>query len=691
MRSPDWPRQGVQAAHLTHPAPFAPPLFGGVGLSGCQDMADQGADMAEGKRKWTRIIAGQYELVGGDGKALATVRNEGGQWTTTLTEGGKGPVPADTYKTAKLIAEHALDVADAAALASAASALKALAADDVAPAPAPDLPGACQDCGGKGGGGTMDPDTWIPCGTCSETGLALPSGPAEPAPWFGAPFSGGLACGHVVAEGDSVRSARTGPGHLECYAYCGQDDPADPVAQSDPDEPQAWERPTAANVVMPDLPTLPVDETRVSRLDALREHTASSAPVVAVPNVWDALRVGTEAIKRFTDGFSTPQPQSAPVDDAEDVPDVFQAPHTMAPPVFDGTTPDPSRPHTNSRGYLIKDPALGDFRRFKNGNILGITRATTFNKAASDNTALVSWGKRNVVVGASRRPDLIAQAHGKHVAEDKGFLDELVEALEMAADAKVSADVGTLVHTYTEELDAGKIALKDVPPAYRGPVMSYRAALESAGLEVVPGLMEGTVCTREFGGVAGKFDRILRHVASGTYVMGDLKTGRNMTYGWDEIELQEWIYTDGYNRDGTYDWSRDEWTPPEFQVRTDVGVVMWLPVQQPSKPFPPGWDVRANGEPQAGVCYLLRTDLQRGRRHGELCLAVKEGRANKGAPVRWVAPDPNWDARFSSVADAGAARALWLAARDAGLDAAELGRLAVLAMNQLGLIGSQVS
>ncbi len=639
--------------------------------------------MAEGKRKWTRIIAGQYELVGGDGKALATVRNEGGQWTTTLTEGDKGPVPADTYKTAKLIAEHALDVADA---------LKAPAA--VAPAPALETGPRATDDDVR----ATDDDVRAMARACGVRihGFGMDETPPAPVKggWTGALFTGLAECGHRVEEGDMVRPVHAGENEtpaLECYAYCGQDDPAGPVAQSDPDEPQAWERPTAANVVMPDLPTLPVDETRVSRLDALREHTASSAPVAAVPNVWDALRVGTEAVKRFTDGFNTPQPQPAPVDDGEDVPDVFQAPHTVAPPVFDGTTPDPSRPHTNSRGYLIKDPALGDFRRFKNGNILGITRTTTFNKAASDNTALVAWGKRNVVVGASRRPDLIAQAHGKHVAEDKGFLDDLVEALEMAADAKVSADVGTLVHTYTEELDAGKIALADVPPAYRGPVMSYRAALESAGLEVVPGLMEGTVCTREFGGVAGKFDRILRHVASGTYVMGDLKTGRNMTYGWDEIELQEWIYTDGYNRDGTYDWNRDEWTPPEFQVRTDVGVVMWLPVQQPSKPFPPGWDVRANGEPQAGVCYLLRTDLQRGRRHGELCLAVREGRANKGAPVRWVAPDPDWDARFSSVADAGAARALWLAARDAGLDAAELGRLTVLALNQLGLIGSQVS
>lgn len=28
----------------------------------------------------------------------------------------------------------------------------------------------CPDCGGESGGGTMDPDVWVPCTTCKETG-----------------------------------------------------------------------------------------------------------------------------------------------------------------------------------------------------------------------------------------------------------------------------------------------------------------------------------------------------------------------------------------------------------------------------------------------------------------------------------------------------------------------------------------
>lgn len=29
----------------------------------------------------------------------------------------------------------------------------------------------CPDCGGAGGGGTMDPDVWVPCTKCKETGV----------------------------------------------------------------------------------------------------------------------------------------------------------------------------------------------------------------------------------------------------------------------------------------------------------------------------------------------------------------------------------------------------------------------------------------------------------------------------------------------------------------------------------------
>lgn len=35
-----------------------------------------------------------------------------------------------------------------------------------------DTDGRCLNCGGEGGGGTMDPDDWIECRVCSGTGKA---------------------------------------------------------------------------------------------------------------------------------------------------------------------------------------------------------------------------------------------------------------------------------------------------------------------------------------------------------------------------------------------------------------------------------------------------------------------------------------------------------------------------------------
>lgn len=419
-------------------------------------------------------------------------------------------------------------------------------------------------------------------------------------------------------------------------------------------------RPSASNVAMPTLPTVPQDPQRVPLLDRLAEQQRAMA-TAAAPAV--------------------PGPPAAPVEFADPA-DPAQSADPLAfadPTPVSDPEPEPL-PKTNRNGYLLKDPVLGTFRRFKNGNIRGITRVTTFNKAASDQTAIKDWSKRNVLIGASRRPDLVAQVHGRDVSADKDFLNGLVESLEEAANAKVSADIGTLVHTYTEEIDSGRITLDDVPPAYRGHVASYVQALDGAGLRVIPDLMERTTFVEEFGGVAGSFDRVLHHVASDTYVMGDLKTGKSMTYGWDEIECQEALYTAGYNRFGTYVWPTGQdpesghWEPPKVQLRTDVGVVMWLPVQ---------------GE-TAGQCQLLMTDLQRGWRHAALCHAVREGRSSKGKPVAWTAPERDWMTDFQNVTSVGHAGRLWELARAAGVAPNMLGALVAQAQNVLrsrGLTG----
>lgn len=344
-------------------------------------------------------------------------------------------------------------------------------------------------------------------------------------------------------------------------------------------------------------------------------------------------------------------------------------------------------------GYLVKDPRTGDFLRYKNGKTKGWTRATTFNKAASDSNALSDWGKRNVLIGASKRPDVVARAHGLTHETGKGELMSLVAELETAAGAKVSAQQGTDIHELTERWDGGQMAIEDIPPMYIETLRLYQHALNQAGLRAVPGLIERTVFVEDFGGIVGTFDRVYLHEASGQYVIGDVKTGKTLAYGMDEIETQEWIYAAGINRHGVYDWNTDEWgdPPPDDNCKWDLpikvseewGVVVHLPVQGPD----------------AGTCKLVRADLQRGKRHAQVCHDVRVDRANKPKPESWTgaelkAPEcagrpvtVEWRGAFSRVTNRADAFALWEEATAAGVGPAELDLLVEMAQQRLRELG----
>lgn len=397
------------------------------------------------------------------------------------------------------------------------------------------------------------------------------------------------------------------------------------------------------------------------------------------------------------------------------------APQTEADEFLDPTEPAPElnvsgqpkaryawRGKTNM-GYMVKLPETGDFRRYKNGSVKGLTRCTTFNKAASDQNALSDWGKRNVLIGASLRPDLVARAHGLTHADNRSELMSLVSELETAAGAKVSADIGTMIHEITERLDGDPTyKISDVPAQFREAAVLYRTTLLAHGLRPVQGLIERTTYVPEFGGVVGTLDRVYYHEKSGTYLIGDVKTGKTLEYGMDEIETQEAIYARGVNNAGVYDWNTDTWCSPGSYgdsvdtgpwqvptVSTEWGVVVHMPVQ--------GDD--------AGKCLLVRADLQRGWRHAKVCYDVRVERANKPKPIPWTddlflapetpaqeysegsyeswtegpqsAVDAVWADRFRDVRSKADAAALWAVAKDAGVSEENLARYVLVAQERL--------
>lgn len=398
-------------------------------------------------------------------------------------------------------------------------------------------------------------------------------------------------------------------------------------------------------------------------------------------------------------------------DPAQNEPDPFTTPTVPAPEVNVSGQPNARYEWhgKQNRGYLVKLPETGDFRRYKNGKPKGLTRATTFNKAATDQNALTDWAKRNVLIGASKRPDLVARAHGLTHEDNRDQLMKLVAELETTAGAKVSADIGTLVHELTERLDGGpSFGFDQVPAQYRSLLMLYRAELAKAGLRPVPGLIERTTYIPEFGGVVGTLDRVYYHEPSGQYVIGDVKTGKTLKYGMDEIETQEWIYAHGVNLNGVYDWNADVWqfahdgclctaacSPPytdcqgpnAVQVSEEWGVVVHMPVQ--------GDD--------AGKVMLVRADLQRGKRHAEVCHDVRVQRANKPTPEAWTgdelkAPETATPAfsvaqlredAFRCVTSKEHAAQLWQEAYDAGVPPEEMERLKELADARLAELAEQ--
>lgn len=489
-------------------------------------------------------------------------------------------------------------------------------------------------------------------------------------PWFEAKYEGPCGdCGTLIEYGDMIRAS--GEGDYLC-TDCG-----DEQGVSDTPDTDAWDR--------PDLPAPAGAFAPFSVNDDAAPGFVAGPPAPAEVSHWqqqarDAAKRHLEATaEEFTDPAPAPTTRANKGVPLYVTPDAFMDPAAPeeTPAVNVSGQPDPRYEWwgEQNRGYLVKLPETGDFRRYKNGRPKGITRATTFNKAASDTTSLTDWKLRNVIVGASRRPDLLLRAHGLDVQQDSKVLNKLAAELEAVAGAKVGADIGTFLHEFCEHIDAGLKTWRDAPEVYQAQLKLYSETLAEAGFEPVPGMIERTTYIAEFGGVVGRFDRILFHRPSGMYVIADLKTGRTMDYARLENECQEWIYAHGVNEHGVYDWNTDTWCPPRsygdsvetgpwqvpFLVSETVGLIIHMPVQ--------GDD--------AGQVILERTDLQRGKRYAATCAENRGWVKPKRELWSWEpetaaeeVPQPprerNWHAEFKAVTSREQANALYKELRATG-------------------------
>lgn len=372
------------------------------------------------------------------------------------------------------------------------------------------------------------------------------------------------------------------------------------------------------------------------------------------------------------------------LDDRTAAGDEGDAPLSVEPPTVDTVTtttqtaadefvsPGGSEPAENVSGQ--PEPKRDSWGRYLLAGPNGskpkpFTRATTFAKSISDTYALSQWGKRNVAIGMALRPDLVAQAHGKHVRHDKRDLDRIHEQAAEAAGNKVSANLGTALHSFTERLDAGLMQPGDVPPQFRAMTDAYTEKIRAAGLTSQPDWIERSTLSASLGEpVAGTMDRIFR-LPSGEHVIGDLKTGRDLTYGWQEIAIQLLIYATGVNEYGLYDWSTDTWQSGP-KVREDYAIVMHLPVERDD-----------NGP---AFCQLYQVELEPAREAARMCAGVRAWRKNRSLARVWappMAPVP-WETQFGQASSRGELSGLYVAASKE-VDLLELDRLVRIGQRRL--------
>jgi hypothetical protein len=235
------------------------------------------------------------------------------------------------------------------------------------------------------------------------------------------------------------------------------------------------------------------------------------------------------------------------------------------------------------------------------------TRATTFAKSISDTFVLSAWSQRMAVKGLAMRPDLVALAAATRV-DDKKTLDDIVDQAKDAAAVRARANLGTAVHGFTEMHDRGE-DLSGIPAPYDEDVAAWAAALANHGLVPEPELIERAVVNTRWH-TAGTFDRVVRLVLPDgrvAYLVLDLKTGRDLTYGWNEIAIQLVIYA---TADAIWDWTRKVFLPLPKGLRTDQAVVVHLPAG-------------------TGKAEVYQVDLREAADAADLCKAVRAWRTTR--------------------------------------------------------------
>jgi len=203
-------------------------------------------------------------------------------------------------------------------------------------------------------------------------------------------------------------------------------------------------------------------------------------------------------------------------------------------------------------------------------------RATKFVDVVEDRYNLERWQMRHVAVGLATAPDLLLKIATVDI-DDRDILNDLCQQALSEAKANDKRDRGTLLHSYSEIVDAGGSLPDDATDEDRSAVMAYVQAttclthLHTESLTVVDDLK-----------VAGTPDRISHYVGPGPdgktpvdwNIIVDLKSG-DMNFGQLKTAGQLALYSRAQFIDPST-WERS----PLPDVRQDWGLVVDLDAEQ---------------------------------------------------------------------------------------------------------------
>ncbi len=264
------------------------------------------------------------------------------------------------------------------------------------------------------------------------------------------------------------------------------------------------------------------------------------------------------------------------------------------------------------------EPKRDQYGRYRvpnpKGKEVSYQRVTTFAGMLADTYNLSRWQIRSALAGVAARHDLYAQyaTLTDPVDADKKAANRIADQAIEAAAASRGANLGTALHSFTEQLDLGHDAT--VPPPWDADVAAYRDTLERAGVTVDRTLVERIVLLDELE-VAGMFDRIV--TLDGVRYIADLKTGKDPAAFPHEICVQLACYA---HADVMYDPGTGQRVPMPDVDRSKALVIH----------LPPG----------QATCTLWWFDIAAGWEMVEHCAAVRAWRKRKQLTFPFTEPEP---------------------------------------------------